>query len=189
MTWEQIELFEEWRQVVGYEGYYEVSNFGRVRSVAKGTGRKTGKLLTQRPHIHDQYLSVVLSTAEKGPKESKVHRLVLEAFTGSCPIGKQVDHIDGNRQNNVLPNLRYVTQSENRRAAVERRGEWAINSRPPPPRFGRDNSATKLTRDQVIDVRRLVMEGMSLGAVAKEFDVSTSAIWLIVHGKNHRRTT
>jgi len=188
MTWEQIELFEEWRPVVGYEGYYEVSNWGRVRSVAKGKGRKTGKLLVQRAHIRDEYFSVILCRETK-QKSRKTHALVAEAFIGRCPFGKQIDHIDGNRQNNVVPNLRYVTQLENRRAAVRRRGEWAVNSMPPPPMYGKDNPAAKLTRDQVLDIRRLVIEGMTQRAVAKEFGVSTSAVWLIVHGKNHKRTT
>jgi HNH endonuclease/NUMOD4 motif len=182
VTWEQIELFEEWRQVVGFEGFYEVSNWGRVRSVARGTGRKTGKLLIARSHIRDEYLSVVLSTNLRNATEYKIHRLVLEAFKGPCPENKEVDHIDGNRTNNTLPNLRYLDHAENMRAAVGRRGKW---QKPMvfPVRKGAENPAAKLTTAHVNDIRRLRIEGMTVPAIAKEFGVTPRHIFKILSGE------
>ena len=102
-------MSEQWRPVVGYEGWYEVSDEGRVRRVAPGNGTQAGRVLNQ---IWDKgYARVTLS--RKGQSERRrVHRLVAEAFISHRP-GNVVCHNDGNPANNRVGNLRWDTQLEN----------------------------------------------------------------------------
>lgn len=100
---------EVWKPVVGYEGLYEVSDHGGVRSMPrKGTA---GGLVSVVPN-EKGYLTVGLFGHGKRVHRS-VHRLMAEAFLGPCPDGMQVRHLDGNNTHNVLPNLKWGTASEN----------------------------------------------------------------------------
>lgn len=109
---------EEWRPVVGFEGIYEVSSCGRIRRVANGHGAVAGRMLSPNPNKKG-YLRACLCRDGKA-KQGRVHTLVAEAFIGPRPEGCEVDHIDGNRQNNAFSNLRCVdrrTNAENHRKA------------------------------------------------------------------------
>ena len=98
-------MIVEWKSVIGYEDLYEVSSDGRVRSV------RHKKLKECKQQIdHKGYIRVCLYKNGK-TKNARVHRLVLEAFVGKSDL--QVDHIDGNKKNNNLSNLEYVTPKEN----------------------------------------------------------------------------
>lgn len=103
-----------WRDVVGYEGIYEVSSLGRVRSLDRidaGGHRLTGRLLS--PSVHSNgYMGLLLSKDAKIVTK-KVHRLVLEAFRGPCPDGCQTRHLDGCQTNNELTNLCWGLPTEN----------------------------------------------------------------------------
>lgn len=108
---------ERWESVVGFDGFYEVSDLGNVRSLPRvvtyssgRTCRWQGKLLA--PGKTGDRLTVVLCNAE-GQKSHYVHELMLTAFVGPCPDGMEGCHGDGNGTNNVLPNLRWDTRSEN----------------------------------------------------------------------------
>ena len=110
---------EEWRDIVGYEGYYQVSNLGRVRSVDRviprtnqADARLTGKILGFNPHGHNGYLCVKLSK-DGQHKNMRVHRLVAEAFIPNPMEKPQIDHIDMNKHNNTADNLRWVSCKEN----------------------------------------------------------------------------
>jgi HNH endonuclease/NUMOD4 motif len=116
----QLELFEKWLPVVGFEGAYEISDWGRVRSVARP--RTAGGLIKPRPNKKG-YLKAPLWKSHK-QYWIAVHRLVMIAFVGSRPTGLVVDHIDGNKTNNALSNLRYVTPKENVESSRQRLGEW-----------------------------------------------------------------
>lgn len=107
---------EVWRDVVGYEGFYQVSDLGRVRSVdriivEKATGIKRklkGRLLT--PAIRSNGYAVVNLGRNN---HRRVHHIVMDAFVGTRKEGFEVDHINRNRADNRLENLRYITVSEN----------------------------------------------------------------------------
>lgn len=111
------EIIEEWRDIPGYEGYYQVSNLGRVKSlrrlVVTSNGKKyyrDGVLLVQS--IMNHYLSVNLNKDGES-KSRRVHRLVGLAFIPNPANKPQIDHIDGNKLNNTYINLRWVTEKEN----------------------------------------------------------------------------
>lgn len=111
---------EIWKDVPGYENSYAVSNFGRVKSLARrvrlwtpNAGELTRavaeRILRPGPQKKSGHLTVSL-----GRRNSRmVHQLVLAAFAGPCPPGLEVLHRDGNPANNRLDNLRYGTRSEN----------------------------------------------------------------------------
>lgn len=111
---------EEWRPIVGYEGYYEVSDHGRVRSVdrlVKGphgdaVWRLQGRPMKQRPWSKKGYMCVKL-TRENKDKRHAVHRLVLAAFVGPCPEGYEACHNNHVKHDNRLSNLRWDTKSAN----------------------------------------------------------------------------
>lgn len=103
---------EVWKDVKGYEGHYQVSNLGRIKTLKKQVGRKgTEKLMT--PYMEWNGYSRVALYKDKKPKQFIVHRLVAEAFIPN-PEGKPVvDHINGDRTDNRVENLRWCTHSEN----------------------------------------------------------------------------
>lgn len=109
----------EWRPVVGWEGLYEVSELGEVRSLDRviyyPDGRRpyTKKGRTLRGWVKHGYRKVVLSAANGRKEERFVHSLVLESFIGPRPAGQEALHYDDNKQNNVTSNLRWGTRSEN----------------------------------------------------------------------------
>lgn len=106
-------MTEQWKPITGYEGYYEVSNQGRVRSVERVIMRSNG--IPQR--INERIMSPGLRRDHPGVnlhKDGKfkahyVHTLVLTAFVGPRPPGHEGCHNDGNPANNRVENLRWDT--------------------------------------------------------------------------------
>lgn len=107
-------MCEEWTDIKDYEGLYQVSNFGRVRSLDRLDGsnhRLKGRILKPIKQTHG-YLHVCLY---KNGSQSikKIHRLVAQAFISNPENKLDVNHIDENKTNNMLSNLEWVTRKEN----------------------------------------------------------------------------
>lgn len=123
---------EQWKDIVSrdgiYVGRYQVSDRGRVRSHpdAKVKGSKPGRILFQS--MDDRgYPQCELRAGNRCTV--KVHRLVAEAFLGRRCAGMTVNHIDGNKMNNNLENLEYVTRAENLRHSYRQphmRGKYVV---------------------------------------------------------------
>lgn len=96
---------EEWRPVVGFEGLYEVSDMGNVRSL------RSGKIIALCPHTGGYLMIHLYVSGTRTPMT--LHRAVAEAFLGPRPEGKQIRHLDGDRKNCSLSNLVYGTKLEN----------------------------------------------------------------------------
>lgn len=99
---------EIWKDVIGYENYYQISNLGRVRS----TWFKTPKILKQYTRKYG-YKTVDLNKPGEKRKLARVHRLVATAFLPNPDNKPQVNHIDYNPSNNIVTNLEWVTSLEN----------------------------------------------------------------------------
>ena len=113
-----MSIIEEWRPIAGYEGVYEVSDQGRVRSLdrlvrANSGWRSTGiRYFTPSPSGKNRKYKKVLLRNPK--KQYLVHRLVLEAFVGPRPDNCEARHLDGDPSNNRLDNLAWGTKAETR---------------------------------------------------------------------------
>ena len=155
---------EIWKPIVGFEGRYEVSNHGRVKSLLRCRGT-TERIL--KPFTNNQvgHLSVRLY-ARRERRGSLVHRLVLTAFVGPCPSGTECRHLDGNPTNNHVGNLCWGTRTENMADNI-RHGTIAIGIR---------NGNAKLTDDGVREIRELLKQGLSQRKIARLFSVGHDAI-------------
>ena len=103
---------EIWKPVEGYEDRYEISNFGRVKSLDSRHKSHCGKIMKPWINSNKKYLYITLRK-NKQKKTYAIHALVLNAFTGKNPGGKQCAHYDGDPQNNHIDNLRWATAQEN----------------------------------------------------------------------------
>lgn len=112
-------LEEVWKDIPGYEGWYQVSNLGRVKRIKKVHCNHGNRNIIEREHIltptkdRKGYLIVILSNDGNNKKHCKVHRLVAEAFIPNIEKKPQVDHINRIKNDNRVCNLRWVTNSEN----------------------------------------------------------------------------
>lgn len=164
---------EIWKPVIGYEGRYEVSNLGAVRSTVQWNGTSVRLL---KPCVKkDGHLHLVLYKNQK-PKTWMIHALVMEAFVGPRPKGLETRHLDGNAQNNQLTNLKYGTHKENMRDCSKHSGF--------PDRKGVNNVKAKLTPRQVLLIRHIYStQKISQLQLGKRFGMSEYAIWAIVNRK------
>jgi hypothetical protein len=108
---------ERWLPVVGFEGFYEVSDLGRVRSITRSVlgrdGRRqrwVGRIRT--PQCHKKHLNVALYKSGQAYRY-EIQRLVLLTFVGDCPEGMEACHNNGNPLDNRLTNLRWDTHANN----------------------------------------------------------------------------
>lgn len=109
---------EQWQPVPGFQGHYEVSDQGRIRSVDRVIRTRAGvtkpaRGLVLRPQRDSQGYQYVTVCVDGQRFTRFVHRLIAEAFHGPCPDGLEVRHLDGDNQNNVIGNLAYGTHREN----------------------------------------------------------------------------
>lgn len=110
---------EEWKDIEGYEGLYQVSSLGRIRSLGRTCGsknksvqRKRQRILTQEVTIHG-YCRVRLYDADGNAKHYAVHRLVYDTFIGLKDKGNEVNHINEIKTDNRLQNLEECSDSYN----------------------------------------------------------------------------
>ena len=109
---------ELWKTIKGYEGIYQVSNNGQVRSLnrtitdCRGRKQIIKEKILKPENVDDGYERVSLCR-NGGQKHHRVATLVYEAFNGPIPKGLEIDHINGNNRDNRLENLRVCTHKEN----------------------------------------------------------------------------
>ena len=176
-TREQAEL-EEWRDIPGYEGAYQASSWGRVRSLARAvlsgynkTRNKRERVLASVTH-HSGYQIYGLRDG-KNSKNYYGHTLILLAFIGPRPEGMVACHHDGNRSNNWLVNLRYATRADNeqdkRRHGTFQEGEQATNVR--------------LSEPDIFRIRERRAAGEDCAAIGADYDMRSGHISKICTGE------
>ena len=163
---------ENWKQIVGFEGLYEVSDLGRVRSSDRmskaklGSYRKqSGKLILGGTNSRG-YRLCLLYPAEGKRKTVYFHHLVLKTFVGDPLPSQEACHNDGNKQNNRLDNLRWDTHVSN----CEDREKHGTNHK------GVHNGNAKLTEKEVTDIRLLELTHIE---IAKRYGISTASVSMI----------
>jgi hypothetical protein len=108
---------EIWKDIVGFEGLYQISNYGNIKSCERYVNAKFGKRVVNEKILslgkdRDGYLMAIL--CQYGTKKTvKVHRLVANAFIDKIDGKNMVNHIDSNKSNNILSNLEWVSNLEN----------------------------------------------------------------------------
>lgn len=170
---------EQWRDVEGYEGYYQVSNFGRVESLGRDVINKWGTT-TWKPErilkgsVQSLGYCVVYFCVDSDEKVMRVHRLVAEAFIPNPENKPHENHLDGDKQNNRVSNLEWCTPAENTAHAIEN----GLHNTGRGERHGH----AKLTWKDIRIIRRLRRNGMALKNIASRFNVSESNISYIANG-------
>ena len=166
-------MAEIWKPLPGYEGSYEVSDHGQVRSLDRHClgkdGRSefhAGKILKPWSQRRGSYLAVSIRDGSRTVKRT-VHSLVAEVFLGPRPPKMDVMHLDGDRRNNAVENLRYGTRKENLNQTYE---------------YGGKQANGKLSVEDVKEIRRQLKLGISPIAVAKDYKVDSAAIYHIRNG-------
>ena len=170
---------EKWSSIPGYEGIYEASTLGRVRRVVDATQARSyaGKIL--KPiHQHTGYHTVALYL-DKIPTMLLLHRVNTSAFLGPCPDGLQVNHKDGDKANNELENLEYMTASENNLHAfatgLKKRGE--------------EHHEAKLSEAEVLLIVEAVRGGSYQREAAADHGVTQANVSCIMRGKTWSHVT
>ena len=165
---------EKWRAVPGFDAY-EVSDLGRVRSLDRTVVRSDGALCKRRGRMltgsigKNGYRTFTLYRGGAVKHPAYGHRLVLLAFAGQPMAGQEGCHIDGDRLNNRLQNLRWGTRSENARDRFGTRTD---------PR-GEGSNTAKLRASDVIEIRGRLAAGEPQDYIAGLHGVSQSSISLI----------
>lgn len=165
---------EIWKDVEGYEGLYQVSNMGNVRSLERQTSRgqnRKGKFLTKT--ISDNgYPKVSLSKDGKATRFF-VHRLVAISFIPNPEHKREVNHINGIKTDNRVCNLEWVSSRENKLHAFE-------------TRLRTQDHLRKLTYEQAEEIREKHSKGISIYALAKEYGKCYKNIKAIVDCKLYK---
>lgn len=154
---------EIWKDIEGFEGLYQVSNYGRVK------GLKTNTIL--KPNEHTGYLRVQLS---KNGKQTNhfIHRLVARTFIPNPENKPEVNHKDADKKNNHVENLEWVTSKENSRHAVQ---QGLIKN-------GSELKNSKLVESDIPKIREMIKQGHTYSQIGKRFGISKTTVWQIKEG-------
>lgn len=176
-------ICEMWRPCPGYETSYEVSSLGSVRSIDRIAGKRRGVVKSKilKPYINRRgYLEVRLF-AQSSSLPRVVHRLVAKAFIDNPNSLPQVNHIDGNKFNNVSDNLEWMNNSENQKHAYKLGLQ--------PSRAGEKNSKAKITDKDVTLLKQLYNSGKNIVEVSKTMNISLDSTRQIIYGRTWKSNT
>ena len=169
---------EQWKDVVGYEGLYQVSDMGVVKRIAIGQGSVSGRILKHRKRGEYKHLGVVLYKNKK-PKAFLIHRLVLVAFRGLCPNGMEARHLNGNGGDNRIDNLSWDTHSVNMQDRKSHGTTYNGDQK------GSSNPSAKINEKKVKMIKKHLREGKLRGSqIARLFEISPQAVCCIKKGRN-----
>lgn len=164
-----IDCTEDWRDIPGYEGFYQASTQGLIRTIYNDGRARAGNVMSPIQNWDRQrgkrYVSVTLR-GHRPARRFLVHRLIALTFLGPIPDGKQVNHKNGEHTDNALSNLEYCTARENMIHAVA---------------MGKNRQA-KFCAEQITEI--LLAKG-TLTQIGAMFSVTASCIHLIKKRKSY----
>ena len=170
----------------GYEGYYQVSNYGKVRSLDRVIKEKTGKTQTLKGRVLKLRINpggyYYVGLGKNGTKATfAIHQLVAQAFIPNPYNKKTVNHLDGNKLNNSVANLEWSTYSENLEHAYKIGLRRAVKS----SEVASKNYKRKLTEQQVKEIKLLIAaKSLTLKQIANQYNVGRSTIASIKSGRS-----
>lgn len=166
---------EEWHPVEGYEGLYDISNFGNVRSYLKPGNHSHKK--SSEPRVmstgNRKGRRTVALTKCGQYKTVRVAKLVAQSFLGPQPAGTEIAHLNGNETDDRASNLTYCTHKENE-SHKKIHGTCAIGER---------NGASKLCGWKVAEIRYLLQKGIHQRKLSRLFDISPEIVSSITAGE------
>ena len=162
---------EVWEDIAGFEGLYKISNRGRVLRLSKTTSNRRYLPNKVRKPVKSSngYLKIGL-TYDKKQVTLLIHRLVAMTFIDNPKNKKEVNHIDGNKENNIVSNLEWNTPLENTKHSNK---NGLVNIK------GINNIRAKLTESDVFAIRRLLIKGFNSREISELFNVTRSSIYNI----------
>jgi len=176
-------MVEEWKDIPGYEGWYQVSNYGTVQSLlrsveftsCKGTKYERvqkGQILA--PGVNGSGYAFVNLSKNNITQMFRIHRLVAQLFLLNQNCCREVNHIDGDKLNNHVTNLEWVTSEENRIHSVRVLKKGNI----------------KLTHKQVVEIKKQLITGeFSHKQLSEKYRVKKTTITQISTGRNWKHVT
>lgn len=167
-----------WKHINDYPDY-AISDTGKVMRVTHSPYSRSKRILLKPMQAPNGYLHVKLFKSNT-PKRITIHRLVAQAFIGSCPSGRETNHIDGNKTNNHIQNLEYLTKSENCRHAFSI-GLKSLK--------GSKNNHAKLTEMGILQILSYIKQGCRKVDIAVFFDVTQRNIRKIASGTRWNHVT
>lgn len=177
-------MTEIWKSIPGYDGFYQASTGGRIRSIDRMIRGKNKKIVLRKGKILKPTISRCgyerVTLCRPGSKKiHSVHKLVLLAFIGSCPEGMECAHEDGRRTNNKILNLSWKTPSQNQEDRIKHGTDDQ----------GFKSARAKFTTKQVLDIRsryRPYSKLNGMAALAREYSVCTTTIQNILIRRSWR---
>lgn len=174
-------ITEEWRDIKGYEGYYQVSSLGRVRSCDRYVlGRYNNTLFKKgtslKPWINEKGYYCLTLAKDSRKKHFKLHRLVALAFVDGYFEGSQVNHIDGIKRNNNSTNLEFCDGRHNMLHSYKiglRKDQTGVLA-------GSKHPKAKLKDSDILTIRERAYSGEKRSKLAKEYAVCIGVIDSVV---------
>lgn len=166
----------KWRDVKGWEGLYQVSDLGEIRSVARIVKRSNGtvqhfkgRLMAVGPNT-EGYLVLRLSNSSMGRRQmARAHRLVADAFLANPDNLNEINHIDGNKTNNCASNLEWCTTKQNALHSIK----------------NGLNKIAKLTADDAEAARHSYNAGRSCRSLAREYGIDKNNMRALLRGQTY----
>lgn len=165
---------EVWKDIKGYEGLYQVSNLGQVKSL---NYNHTGKEKIRKLDISNKGYKCILLVKNGKKKKKTIHRLVAETFISNPKNKPQVNHIDGNKENNCVANLEWTTNSENEKHAYNNNLKHKL--------FGKNNGKSKAIIQYDLQWN-FIKEYETIRQASKETNMGITTIIYILKGKTKK---
>jgi hypothetical protein len=164
-----------WKDIQGYEGLYQISSDGRVKSISPHTIQQFGKFIIRKVHTEKSGYVLISLKKNNQSRRFRIHQLVANAFIPNPLKLPQVNHKDGNKQNNYVNNLEWSTARNNLQHAIDTGLRKFYK--------GEDHHCAKLTQKDADKIRKLYNSGMRVIDISRIYKMSAAPISMIVHNK------